>query len=280
MRKLHSQLMPVSVRTAAIPSAALAMALVAFGGEARAGGYGDGSFSWQAGGIVIVKPKYEGAKDYEVTGAPIVAPGGRSGGDGLVQFRGVDDLRFRVLRHEGLEAGPLVGYRFGRDEDDAARLRGLGDVDGGLVVGGYAGYRLHGIMPFVSYHHQVTGDDAGGLVRFGLDAQTHLRGVKTTAVAGATWADSDYMRSFFGVTAAQSATSQALLAPYAADAGIKDVFLSLSADVPIAERWSLKLMGRYAHLLGDAADSPIVESESQWSGGIGLSYRFGGARLD
>jgi outer membrane scaffolding protein for murein synthesis (MipA/OmpV family) len=27
--------------------------------------------------------------------------------------------------------------------------------------------------------------------------------------------------------------------------------------------------------VGDAADSPLVESESQLSGGIGLTYRFG-----
>lgn len=228
----------------------------------------------QAGGLVIVKPKYEGSKDYEVVGAPIIAPSSGTS-SGRVQFKGVDDLRLRLLQHEGFEAGPLVGYRFGRDEDDAALLTGIGDVDGGLVVGGYAGYRFGGIMPFVSYHHQVTGDDTGANVRLGLEAKFPIgSAISMTAIGGVTWADEDYMQSYFGITAAQSAASVAGLAAFDADAGFKDVFLGASADVPLSERWTLKLTGRYAYLLGDAADSPVVETEHQWTGGIGFTYRF------
>jgi outer membrane protein len=65
---------------------------------------------------------------------------------------------------------------------------------------------------------------------------------------------------------------------YDIDSGFKDVFLGVAASVPLGDRWSLKLAGRYAHLLGDAADSPIVEAESQWSGGVGLTYRFSTGR--
>lgn len=258
-----------------IPIAALA----ASGGvtDARAGGLfgGDGTFDLQAGGIAVVKPKYEGSKEYEVVGAPIVAPAGGSE-NGVVQFKGLDDLRFRLLDASGFEAGPLVGYRFSRDEDDADRLRGLGDVDGGLVVGGYAAYNFGRVKPFVSYHYQVTGDDAGGVLRFGAEAKAPVAPrIDVTAVAGATWADEDYVQSFFGVTAAQSAASAAGLGVFDADAGIKDVYFGLSTDVPIAERWSMKLAGRYTHLLGDAGDSPITETESQWTGAVGLTYRFG-----
>jgi outer membrane scaffolding protein for murein synthesis (MipA/OmpV family) len=227
----------------------------------------------QAGGMVIVKPKYEGAKDYEVTGAPIIAPAGS--GSGLVQFNGLDDLRIRLLDQHGFEAGPLVGYRFGRDQDDADLLDGLGDVDGGLVVGGYAGYRFGAVMPFVSYHHQITGDDTGGVARLGVEARVPLLGaLDLKATAGVSWADDDYMQSYFGISAGQAITSTAGLAAYDASSGIKDAFLGASASMPLSERWSLKLTGRYTHLLGDAADSPIVESESQWMGGIGATYRF------
>lgn len=34
------------------------------------------------------------------------------------------------------------------------------------------------------------------------------------------------------------------------------------------------LMGRYARLIGDAADSPVIETENQLYGGVGLSYKF------
>jgi len=252
-------------------SAASAVALIGailMTGPARAGGT-----DLQIGGIAIVKPKFEGSKDYEVTGAPIVAPAGGSE-SGVVQFKGIDDLRFRLLNHSGFEAGPLVGYRFDRNEDDADRLTGLGDVDGGLVVGGYVAYTIGMVKPFLSYHHQVTGDDTGGIARFGLESRIPVTPWLTlTATGGATWADDDYMQSYFGVTAAQSAASG--LAAFDADSGVKDVFFGLTGDIPVAERWSLKLSGRYAHLLGDAADSPIVETESQWMGAVGLTYRFG-----
>lgn len=42
----------------------------------------------------------------------------------------------------------------------------------------------------------------------------------------------------------------------------------------LSERWLLKAGGRYGRLLGDAADSPVVETENQFSGVLGLGYRF------
>jgi MipA family protein len=244
---------------------------------ATAGGFGDlglGNTDWQVGGFVFVAPKYEGAKDYEVRGAPFIAPAGL-GETSRVQFRGPDDLRFRVLEFNGFEAGPLVGWRFDRDDNDAARLRGLGDVDGGFVAGGYAAYNLGPLKPFVSYHHQLSGDDTGGLIRFGAEARVPLTpGLSVLATAGASYADDDYMDAYFSVTPGQSAASVAGLAVYDAEASIKDVYFGLTTDVPLSDVWTLKLSGRYSRLVGDAADSPIVEDENQFFGGLGLSYRF------
>lgn len=233
-----------------------------------------GGIDLQAGGMAVVAPKYEGAKDYRVVGFPFVAPGGTSS-NGFVQFKGPDDLRFRVLSGGGFEAGPLVGWRFSRDEDDAARLVGLGDVDGSVVVGGFAAYSMGALRLFTSYHHGVTGDDdTGALLRFGSEARTMIGGIPIQATVGANWADDSYMDAYFSVSPQQSARSAAGLRSYDAEAGIKNVYLGLSTDVPLTERWTLKLMGQYAHLVGDAADSPIVESESQFTGGAGLTYRF------
>lgn len=234
---------------------------------------------WSVGGMLLVTPRYEGAKDYRVIGFPMIFPSGLGTGDGLVQFRGPDDLRLRLLNMHGFEAGPLIGWRFGREEDDGDRLRGLGDVDGGFVAGAYAAVTLGMFKPFLSYHHQVTGDDGGGLVRFGVEAKVPVaRDVQVRATLGSSIADKDYMAAYFSVTPAQSLASLAGLPVYDAGAGIKDVFVGFSADLPINSDWTLKLNGRYTHLVGDAADSPIVESESQFSGGIGLTYRFGTKR--
>lgn len=249
-----------------VATAAALLALPAPAGAADR--FGGEPLNLQAGGLVIVAPKYEGSKEYDVMGVPLLAPAGSSE-LGFIQFRGPDDIRLRVFNQGGLEIGPLVGWRFDRDENDSDRLDGLGDVDGGLVVGGFAAYRFGLFTPFVSYGHQVTGDDTGGLLRFGADVPISQSAFKLTGQIGATWADDDYMDAYFSVAA-----PTALLAAYDADAGIKDVYVGLNADVPLNDRWNLKLMGKYSRLVGDAADSPVVESEDQFFGGVGLTYRF------
>jgi outer membrane scaffolding protein for murein synthesis (MipA/OmpV family) len=234
--------------------------------------FGSGPLDLQVGGMVLVTPKYEGSKEYDVFGVPYAAPAG-SNEFGIIQFRGPEDIRLRLFNFNGFEAGPLTGWRFDREESDSSTLSGLGDVDGGLVFGGYAAYRFGFATPFVSYSHQVTGDDTGGLLRFGVEAPvTMIGGVKMTGQIGATYADDDYMDAFFSVNAAQAALSP--LGAYDAEAGVKDVYIGFNADVPLDDRWTVKLLGEYSRLIGDAGDSPIVESENQFFGGLGLTYKF------
>jgi len=227
----------------------------------------------QAGGVVVLKPTFEGSKRYDAIGAPFVLPAGiSSGSGGMLQAKGADDIRLRLLSFNGFEAGPLAGWRAGRSEDQR-HLHGLGDVDGGLVAGGYVGYRMGPVMPFISYHHQVTGDETGGVVRFGLEATAKPAAwLSLTATGGASWMSSNYADAFFTVTPLQSRRSG--LAVYDASAGIKDAYLGLTGDIALDDRWSLKLIGRYSRLVGDAADSPVVESENQLFGGVGVSYKF------
>jgi MipA family protein len=257
-------------------SVALFVSLLAGPAPAGAQGVADESVlfgnRWQVGGLVFVSPKFEGAKSYEVTGFPFVAPAGLGEG-GIVQIKGADDVRFRLLQLDGFEFGPLAGYRFGRDEDDAPRLRGLEDIDGGLVVGAFAAYRTGPFAVSASYHHQATGDETGGLVRIGAEFVSRpSAGLKLTTDVGTNYASEEYMTSFFGVSTAQSVASG--LPVFDPSAGFKDVYAGISAAIDLDERWSVLLTGRYAHLIGDAADSPIVESESQLFGGLGVSYKF------
>jgi outer membrane scaffolding protein for murein synthesis (MipA/OmpV family) len=229
----------------------------------------------KVGGVAVVKPTYEGSDSYEVIGAPIAFPAEGAGTAGSFTFNGVDDLRYRLLGGPtGFEAGPLAGYAFGRDDGDGPLLRGLGDVDGGVIVGGYAGYRAAGWLFDVSYHHIVSGD-TGGFLRLGVANKTHHSDRFWTKLrVAATYADDDYMSHYFGVSAAQSAASLAGLPLYDADAGFKDVHVVLSGSYDIARNWSVIGSAGYKRLIGDAADSPVVESEDQFTATLGLTYRF------
>lgn len=65
---------------------------------------------------------------------------------------------------------------------------------------------------------------------------------------------------------------------YKAEAGIMSYGASANLFWQFAERWQAGLFVDYIRLVGDAADSPLVEiagTESQLSGGLSISYRFG-----
>ena len=258
-----------------------AAVLITMSWGASAGGdnVGDSSWNIRLGGSVFAKPKYEGSNTYEVGGFPIVVPefnASASGGFGnRVKFRGLDDIRFRALSAGGFEIGPVAGYRSGRDQDDGRLLGGLGDIDGGLVLGGYVGYRLGYVLLDAAASTAVTGDNSGFQFRFGAESTYHIYDrIEFTGRVGATYASDDYMDTYFGVTAPQAKASMAGLSAFDASSGFKDIHVELGTKIELTTSLNLLLGARYARLIGDAADSPVIETADQFSGSIGLSYKF------
>jgi MipA family protein len=238
------------------------------------------------GGAAIVKPKYEGSDEFETIPIPIIIPkftdttpdenpSTFSSVRKRVNFRGLDDIRIRVLGGERFQAGAVTGYITKRDQNDGPLLRGLGDIDGGLVAGAYTGFTVGAFQFDAAILEKVTGDDSGPEYRFGVETtQQVTERTRIVARLGTTFASDDYMQTYFGVSPAQNRNSKAGLPVYTPDAGIKDVFFEIGGTMDLSDRWLLKAGGRYGRLLGDAADSPVVETENQFSGVLGLGYRF------
>lgn len=265
------------------------LVLAAPSGACATDGNSGGAKSLAVGAQAVIKPKYEGSDEHDTYVLPMVIPK-FSGSDDenpstfkkirrRVNFRGLDDIRFRVLGRGTFEAGAVGGYIGGRDQDDAVRLLGLGDIDGGLVLGGYAGFRYGDVMFDAAVIDQVSGDSAGAQVRLGAEIKRQITpAVKVTARAGTTFASDKYMQTYFGVTPTQAANSVVGLPAFNASSGIKDVHLILGAETWLKDRWVLRAGGRYGRLLGDAADSPVIETEDQFSGTLGLAYKFNFSR--
>ncbi len=236
-------------------------------------------FSLSAGAVGIVSPRYEGSKSYKVIGFPLLYPrftgGGASTFTKRVSFKGADDLRYKLFDTGNFEAGPIVGYRSGRDADDGVLLGGLGDIDASAVLGGYASYSLDYITFDASIGTGVFGDANGFQARFAAETDYELTPeLKLTARFGTTVSSDEYMDTFFGVTPAQAAASTAGLPVYDPDTGFKDVFVQIGTEYRFNENWRFGLGVKYSRLVGDAEDSPVIETKNQFSGSLRLVYDF------
>lgn len=172
----------------------------------------------------------------------------------------------------GFHIAPSADYVGKRDEDDSDRLKGLDEVKASVELGVKAGYRFGpfdayaGVRKAVSGHKGVVGE-------VGLSHRAPLTEKLTlTSALEAQYGNDRYMDAYFGVNAEESARSG--LAQYDADGGFRSASLSLGLRYQATEAWAVVGDVRYAKLMGDAADSPIVEDRDQVSVGIGAVRHF------
>jgi len=218
------------------------------------------------GGGAMMAPKYEGSDEFDIQAIPFVTA--TFGERVKVDPRGI---AVNVYSVGNLNFSGLLGYDTGRKEDDSDHLRGLGDVDAGGVVGGIVAYEM-GPAEFYASLSRTIGGSEGLEAKIGFDLAHNIDQFRFSAGVSATWADETYMQSYFGVTAAQSAASG--LAQYDIGAGFKRVDLDLSITYAATEHWLVRGQVGLGYLLGDAADSPIVQEAFQPSVLLAIGYRF------
>lgn len=237
---------------------------------------GEGDWQVSLGAGAIYAPDYEGSDDYEVLPFPAISVEYR----GILYIRGAE-IGANLLRLEPsdelrIELGPVARYRRDRKEKRNRDLRGLGNVDTAVEVGGALSVEYQNSWVRVTLAKDVAGGHEGLVgtgeagIRFDLTDR-----LGATANASVGWADDDYMQSYFGVTAPQAAASG--LPVYRAQGGFKDAGAGLGLDYRIGDHWTITAAGGYTRLFDDAADAPLVVrrgSRDQWNGGLFLSYRF------
>lgn len=218
------------------------------------------------GGGVILAPEYEGSDKFTAMPVPLVS---FNFGESIV----VDPmgLEFTVFNRENFSFRLSAKYEMGRAEDDSDDLKGLGDIDGGALVGGTASYQLGPMELYGTLEKTFGGSD--GIQAVAGAVVTHQRGpLLLSAGTSATWANSDYMSAYFGITPEQS--EQSGLAQHDAGAGVKRVDAEVFATYLMSEHLALRAQMGVGYLVGDAGDSPIVQDELQPNAMLMLAYRF------
>ena len=230
-------------------------------------------------------PDYEGANEYKTIPAAFV----RGRVSGFNFFTRGTYLYVDVLRGGGdtdINFGPILGWRGNRSGDvkDSA-VDKLPELDSAIELGGFAGITWHGLTnPYdsLSVRLDVVTDVSGAhkstVISPTIDFGTPLsRTFYVGASAGLDWAGGNYADYYYSITPAEGAVAG--LSAFDADGGLKDWRLGLIANHSITGNllggFSVFGAAGYTHLVGDFADSPIVDdrgSYSQWFGALGIAY--------
>jgi outer membrane protein len=214
-----------------------------------------------------IRPAYEGAKDYEF---------GPTGFVTLHQlwlpvFGQIKDGRPK----QGWSFGPSFRYLSSRDSADHAQLTGLDDIDTAFEIGGKIAYTWGMWRPSLALRHGFGGHD--GIVGEAQIEAVFFPTAQTELAIGprASFASAEYMRTYFGVTPAESAASG--LAAYDPGAGLKGLGFEVTGRYRFNPEWALASSLAYERLIGDAGDSPIVQTgdADQITARLGLTYTFG-----
>ncbi|WP_378945734.1 MipA/OmpV family protein [Paracoccus sp. R86501] len=173
---------------------------------------------------------------------------------------------------QGFAIAPSFGTEGKRDSSDNDDLAGLDDINRAYELGLRVSY---GAGPVTAY----------GTVRRGFDGHEGLTGEigaryrtdlneRITLWSGAQigYGNDKYNNTYFGVTGDESATSG--LDTYAPGGGINEAAITFEARYKLNETTSLLGEVRYGKLIGDAADSPVVQEEYQPSLRLGVTRRF------
>ncbi|MGP4845379.1 MipA/OmpV family protein [Marinobacter sp. 1Y8] len=226
---------------------------------------------WQvmAGLGVGFAPEYRGADSDAAIPLPYVSV--RKGRFFADILRGIG---WNVIQTENWTVAPTISYARGRDNEGA--ISAFDDVDDSAMAGVLINWQSGHWELDSDLATPVTGDLEGWRLRGYVRYRARITERLSYAVGpGATWADSDWNDSLYGVSAADAARSG--LDAYRADDSHFRTSLNGRLSYYLTRKLNLSLIARYSRLYGDAADSPIVEDvgdANQLFGSVLATYKF------
>lgn len=227
---------------------------------------------------VATMPTYEGSPNSRTLAGPELALSYRSRDWGTVEF-GQRGLIWNAVEADRFRFALVAQFDPGRKDKDTStlnptpgdkRLAGMGNVQASTEVGVGIGY---GPVMLVARQSLSDRGPKGTQADLSVDMPWSLSDRFALRFGlGATWANRDYMQTYFGVTAAQAqATSFSVYTP---KSGLRKVEVSVGAEYTVAPKWKLQANLAISHLGDVAAKSPLVGRLG--SKGSDDDRRFGG----
>jgi MipA family protein len=230
-------------------------------------------WTFDIGPGVVMAPWFEGGAYYRVLPVPNLDL--RYQRD-KVFVSARDGVGATLLDAAGFKAGPILRYRFPRNEWDGPGLYGTGSVPFTVEGGGFLRYDLPYLAAKVELRRGLGGSN--GLV-FDALIDGKLRLADNFFLSGGprlSVTDATFNQAYFGINAAQSFGSG--YAQYYPGAGLRSVGVGTSAVWRLNDKLTGVAFGAWNRLTDVAAASPLVTgpagSPNQFVVGAALSWRF------
>lgn len=223
-----------------------------------------------------VVPKFTGADDLRISPYWDIDV---TRGDKPFEFEAPDEsASFSLIDASGFEFGPTANLEGSRRRKDIGA--NMDEVGISIEVGAFAQYwltpafrlRVEGRKGVTGHKAWVGSAGADFVARDG-DKYVFSIGPRVSL------SDRKYQTAYFGVNPREAAATG--LPGYRPGGGVHAVGAAAGLTVSLTERVGMVGYARYDRLISDAGDSPFIRtygSRDQLSGGIGLTYTFGGNR--
>ncbi len=238
----------------------------------------DGSVS--LGLVALSAPNYVGADAQQTRVLPYFEVYNYKGFDFIpftASYSLIDYLSGDGLWAWGIKAGPQINYEFGRQEDEAAELSGLGDLDGSLYAGAYSRIRLGPVGVRIEGGKDVFDGTDGSKLDVTIGTRLPVGEGSLTAGYTANWGSDDYNQSYFGITPQQAGA--AAFSTSSVSSGVYANTATLVLQYPLKKDWEVIALTSYRKYVDDLERSPILSAETGSTEGltavIGFSKRFG-----
>lgn len=240
-----------------------------------------GIISQTGGWIVTLKanavagPKYPGASDMGFIAYP---SGSIRRADAEPAFSTPDDgLSWALYDTAAFKAGAVLRYQPGRYDGANRELRGIRDARWAVEPGVFAEYwPVKDVLRTRFELRRGFHGHEGVVATLGADVVQKLGALTLSAGPRVNLADSDYMRSYFGVTPRDAAWNPRVTA-YRPKGGLKSLGASTAATYQWSPNVATTAYATYERLAAEPGKSPLVKafgSRNQITIGATLSYSF------
>ena len=230
-----------------------------------------GDWSYSAGGLVAVGPRFPGSDKIKA----IVVPSLQARYKDFLVINPVEGIGLVYSVDNQLKLGASLGLdlttRLARDD---SRLNGLADIHEAGALRLSAKYRTGPVFGDIKLTTRLGSEQKRGSV-VQLEGGYSVFATRDAVVdlgLSVRWMDSSFSRNFFGISPAQSAASG--LKAFNAGSGLQSAGVFVSGFQRLDTDWTGFARLGVHKLQGDAVSSPITRTATQTSLLVGANYAF------